>query len=414
MPINPHDIYDVDALFSAEERLIRDAVRDWVRQRFLPEVEAHYEAGTFPLELLPELAELGVFGATLPEEYGCAGVSPTAYGLINQALEYGDSGLRSFVSVQSGLVMYPIYAFGSEEQKRRWLPRLASAEAIGCFGLTEPNHGSDPGGMETVAQPADGGYVLNGAKAWITNGSLADVAVVWAKVGSGGADGPVREKPEGGHGGPPHHTGDAKSIRGFLVEKGMPGFSTADYHRKLSLRASVTSELYFKDVFVPEANVLPGVQGLKGPLSCLNQARYGIAWGAVGAGQFCFETALRYAGERTQFGRPIAGFQLQQAKLSTMATALTRAQLLCWRLGQLKQAGQAQPAQISLAKRDNVWHARDIARSAREIMGGMGIMLESSVMRHSNNLEAVLTYEGTHDVHHLILGEALTGIGAFV
>lgn len=390
--INPHDLYQIDELFSSEERLIHDTMLSWVKERFLPLIEEHYEAGTFPMQLVPELAALGVFGATLPEEYGCAGVSASAYGLINQALEYGDSGLRSFVSVQSGLVMYPIFAFGSEEQKQRWLPRLAAGEAIGCFGLTEPDHGSNPGGMVTRAQAADGGYVLNGAKAWITNGSLADVAVVWAKVGAG----------------------DSGSIRGFLVERGAPGFSTADYKRKLSLRASVTSELFFKDVFVPEENVLPGVTGLRGPLSCLNQARYGIAWGAMGSAMFCFEAARRYSLERQQFGKPIAGFQLQQLKLSEMATAITRGRLLSWRLGQLKQAGQAHPAQISLAKRDNVYQAREVARMAREIYGAMGIMLESHVMRHANNLESVYTYEGTHDVHHLVLGEAITGIGAYV
>ena len=388
---DPHDVYQVDQLFSDEERLAYGTVLSWVKERFLPRIEDCYEEGRFPLELVPELAGLGVYGATLPEEYGCAGATASAYGLINQALEYGDSGLRSFVSVQSGLVMYPIFAFGSEEQKRKWLAQLAAGKAIGCFGLTEPDHGSDPGGMVTRAQPVAGGYVLNGAKAWISNGCLADVAVVWAKVGGG----------------------DAASIRGFLVEKGMPGFSTTEYKRKLSLRASVTSELFFKDVFVPEANVLPGVQGLRGPLSCLNQARYGIAWGAMGSAMFCFEAALRYALERRQFDRPIASFQLQQLKLSEMATAITRGRLLCWRLGQLKQAGQATPVQISLAKRDNVYQARKVARMAREIFGAMGIMLESHVMRHANNLESVYTYEGTHDVHHLILGEALTGIAAY-
>ena len=388
---DPQDFYCIDELFSAEERLIYDTVLEWVRQRFLPLIEEAYEEERFPLELVPELGALGVFGATLPEQYGCAGVSATAYGLINQALEYGDTGLRSFVSVQSGLVMYPIYSFGSEEQRRRWLPELAAGRAIGCFGLTEPDHGSDPGGMVTRATPVDGGFLLNGAKAWITNGGLADVAVVWAKVGDGGAP----------------------SIRGFLVERGMEGFETANYKRKLSLRASVTSELFFKDVFVPEASALPDVTGLRGPLSCLNQARYGIAWGAMGAAQHCFEAALRYSLERQQFGRPIASFQLQQRRLSEMATALVKGRLVAWRLGQLKQEGRATPAQISLAKRDNVYQAREIARAARELLGAMGIMLESHVMRHSANLESVYTYEGTHDVHHLILGEALTGIAAF-
>lgn len=389
--INPHDFYEIAALFSAEECLIHDTVLAWVKERFLPEIEQHYEAGTFPLHLVPELAGLGVFGATLPEDYGCAAVSATAYGLINQALEYGDSGLRSFVSVQSGLVMYPIFAFGSEEQKRRWLPLLAKGEAIGCFGLTEPDHGSNPGGMITRAQSVPGGYILNGAKAWITNGCLADVAVVWAKL-----DGD-----------------DSSSIHGFLVEKGMPGFTTAEYKHKLSLRASVTSELFFKDVFIPADNLLPQVKGLRGPLSCLNQARYGIAWGAMGSAMFCFEAARRYALERHQFGKPIGAFQIQQVKLSEMATSITRGRLLCWRLGQLKQAKLARPEQVSMAKRDNVYQAREIARAAREIFGAMGIMLESHVMRHANNLESVYTYEGTHDVHHLILGEALTGIPAY-
>ena len=388
---NPHDIYQIAELFSDEERLIHDSVLDWVKERFMPLIEEHYEAGTFPLELVPELAELGVFGPTLPQKYGCAETTYTAYGLINQALEYGDSGLRSFVSVQSGLVMYPIFAFGSEAQKDHWLPLLASGKAIGCFGLTEPNHGSNPGGMETVAVKVEGGYRLNGAKAWITNGCLADVAVVWAKVGDG----------------------DSKSVRGFLVEKGMDGFATAEYHKKLSLRASVTSELFLKDVFVPEASVLPNVQGLKGPLSCLNQARYGIAWGAMGSAMFTFETALRYGQEREQFGRPIAGFQLQQLKYSEMATDIVKGRLLTWRLGQLREKNAATPVQISLAKRDNVNTALRVARHARTIMGAMGIMLESHVMRHANNLESVYTYEGTHDIHHLILGEALTGLAAY-
>lgn len=388
---NPLDVFLVHDLFTEEERLVFRTVSEWVREDFLPLIEEHYEAGTFPTELVPALGEMGVFGATLPEKYGCAELSSTAYGLINQALEYGDSGLRSFVSVQSGLVMYPIFRYGTEEQRDKWLPQLATGKAVGCFGLTEPNHGSNPGGMETRARSVDGGYVLNGAKAWITNGCLADVAVVWAKVEDGGS----------------------KSVRGFLVERGMEGFNTAEYKRKLSLRASVTSELFFKDVFVPEENMLPGVEGLRGPLSCLNQARYGIAWGAVGAAQFCLEHALRYAGEREQFDRPIASFQLQQHKLSEMSTALTKMQLIAWRLGQLKGEDKATPVQISVAKRDNVFQARQIARTARELMGAMGIMLESHVMRHAANLESVYTYEGTHDVHHLILGEALTGIAAY-
>lgn len=388
---SPLDLYHVDELYSTEQCLIRDTVLEWVKERFLPLIEDHYEAGTFPQEVIPELAELGVFGATLPEKYNCSDVGATAYGLINQSLEYGDTGLRSLVSVQSSLVMFPIYRYGSEAQREKWLPALAAGKAIGCFGLTEPDHGSDPGSMITRAQPTAGGFILNGAKAWITNGNLADVAVVWAKVGDG----------------------DSRSIRGFLVERGMDGFSVAEYKRKLSLRASVTSELFFKDVFVPEESMLPEVEGLRGPLSCLNQARYGIAWGAVGAAQYCLEAALRYAGERHQFGRPIASFQLQQHKLSEMATAVLRMQLVCHRLGQLKEDDRATAVQISLAKRDNVYQARRIARTAREMFGAMGIMLESHVMRHSQNLESVYTYEGTHDIHHLILGEALTDISAF-
>jgi glutaryl-CoA dehydrogenase len=388
---DPLDLFQVSELFTEDERLIHNAVAEWVRERYIPLTEEHYEAATFPLEVVPELGALGVLGPTLPAEFGGGGSSATAYGLINQALEYGDSGLRSFVSVQSSLVMYPIFRYGTEEQKRKWLRPLAAGEKIGCFGLTEPNHGSNPGGMETRARRTGGGYVLNGAKAWITNGCLANVAVVWAKVDDGGGE----------------------SVRGFLIERGMDGFSTAEYKRKLSLRASVTSELFFHDVFVPEESMLPGVEGLRGPLSCLNQARYGIAWGATGAAQYCLEAALKYAGERLQFDRPISGFQLQQLKLSEMATALTRMQLVAWRLGKLKDEDRATPAQISLAKRDNVYQARRIARTAREIHGAMGIMLETGVMRHAVNLESVYTYEGTHDVHHLILGEALTGENAF-
>jgi glutaryl-CoA dehydrogenase len=372
-----------------DERSVRDAVRRFVDDRVRPVLVEHFRAGTFPHHLVPELAALGVFGANL-QGYGCAGLNNVAYGLMLQELERGDSGMRSFVSVQGSLVMYPIWRWGSEAQKERWLPRLARGDAIGCFGLTEPDFGSDPGNMRTRATRRGADWVLNGAKMWITNGSVADVAVVWAKTGA-----------------------DADSIRGFLVEKGTPGFSATDIHGKLSLRASVTSELAFDDCVVPDANVLPEAHGLGAPLGCLNQARYGIAWGAVGAAMDCYETARAYALERVQFDKPIAGFQLVQDKLVTMLTEITKAQLLCLRLGRLKDQGQLRPPQVSMAKRNNVDWALRIARMSRDILGANGIADEYPVIRHMVNLESVITYEGTHDIHTLIVGRDITGLDAF-
>jgi glutaryl-CoA dehydrogenase len=382
------DFYNLDALLSEEEKLARQSVRSFVENEIVPIIDDFYERGAFPAQLIKPLGELGVFGSNLPVEYGCAGMNNVAYGLVMQELERGDSGLRSFVSVQGALVMYPIYTFGSEEHRRTWLPQLAAGEKIGCFGLTEPDHGSDPGGMTTRARRTRDGFVLNGAKAWITNGSIADVAVVWAKDDDG-------------------------KVRGFLVEKGTPGFSAPEIHKKHSLRASVTSELFFDDCHIPEENLLPGSGGLKSPLMCLNQARYGISWGGIGAAMACYETALTYALGRTQFGRPIAGFQLQQAKFAEMLTEITKAQLLALQLGRLKDEGKVTPAQISMAKRNNISWALEIARMARTILGANGIASEYPVMRHMNNLESVYTYEGTHDIHTLILGEAATGISAF-
>ncbi len=381
------DFYQVEAAYGEEELMIRDTVRRFVDQEVIPIIAGHFEAGTFPLDLVPRLAEMGVFGATLPPDYGCAGLSPLAYGLIMQELERGDSGLRSFVSVQGTLAMYPIYAFGSEEQRRRWLPEMAAARKIGCFGLTEPDHGSDPAGMTTTAVETDGGYRLNGSKMWITNGSIADVAVVWAKLGG--------------------------VIRGFLVEKGTPGYRTVEQKHKLSLRASITSELYFSDCEIPKENLLPGVAGLKGPLMTLTQARFGIAFGVVGAAMGCYETALNYTRGRKQFGRPIAGFQIQQTRLAEMVTEITKAQLLCLQLARLKERGEATPVQVSLAKRNNCFWALEIARMAREMMGANGISLEYPVMRHMCNLETVKTYEGTHDIHTLAIGREVTGLSAF-
>ncbi len=383
-----YDFMQLDDLLGDEERMARQAVREFVDARVNPIIEEHFEKGTFPLELKDPLAELGVFGANLPAEYGCAEMSNVAYGLVMQELEAGDSGLRSFVSVQGALVMYPIFAYGSPEQKRFYLPKLASAAMIGAFGLTEPDHGSNPGGMVTRARRDGTDWVLNGAKMWITNGSIADVSVVWAKDDDG-------------------------VIRGFLVEKDRPGFTAPEMKRKMSLRASVTSELVLQDVRVPDENRLPGVEGLKGPLGCLTQARYGIAWGALGAAMSCFHTAVEYSKSRIQFDRPIAGFQLVQAKLADMYTEITKGQLLALRLGQLKDAGTVNFAQVSMAKRNNVAIALDIARVARDILGANGISTEYPIMRHMTNLESVKTYEGTHDIHTLILGQTITGIPAF-
>ena len=381
------DYLDLDGLLSEEERLVRQTVREFVDDRVLPVIEKNNRAGTFPVDLIPVMAELGLFGATLPARYGCAEMNNVAYGLVMQELERGDSGIRSFASVQSALVMYPIYTYGSDEQKDRWLPALAKGEKIGCFGLTEPDFGSNPAGMITRAEKTSGGYLLNGAKMWITNGSIADVAVVWAKLGG--------------------------SVRGFLVEKGTQGFSAPEMKGKHSLRASVTSELIFDNVRVPAANMLPGGEGLKLPLSCLSQARYGIAWGAVGAAMACYDAALAYAKSRIQFDRPIASFQLTQAKLVHMVTEITKAQLLCLQLGRLKDAGKVRFQQISFAKRNNVFHALEIARDARGILGANGILDEYPVMRHAANLESVITYEGTHEMHTLIVGEDITGIPAY-
>jgi glutaryl-CoA dehydrogenase len=381
------DYYGVEALYSEEERMVRDAVRDWVETEFLPRVTEHHRAGTFPVELIPKLGELGVFGATL-KGYGCAGLSHVAYGLIMQELERGDSGLRSCASVQSGLVMYPIWSYGGEAQKERWLPAMARGEKIGCFGLTEPDHGSDPGGMKTRARRRGDRYVLQGTKLWITNGSIADVAVVWAKEDDG-------------------------EIYGYLVERGTPGYSTLDIHGKFSMRASITSELAFQDCAIPLENKLPGVKGLKGPLSCLNQARYGIAWGAIGAAMACYDWTLQYAQQRVQFNKPIGSFQLVQQKLVWMITEITKAQLLALQLGRLKEQGHLRPQQVSMAKMNNVAVALETARLARDVLGAAGIIDEHPVIRHMMNLETVKTYEGTHDIHTLIIGRDITGLDAF-
>ncbi len=381
------DFLEFDSLLAEEERLARQTVRDFVDDRVKPIIEECHEQARFPIELLPEMAALDLFGATLTE-YGLPGLSNVAYGLIMQELERGDSGLRSFVSVQSALVMFPIFTFGSREQKDRWIPSLAAGEAIGCFGLTEPDFGSNPGGMRTTARRDGGSWVLNGAKQWITNGTLADVAVVWARTEDG--------------------------IRGFLVEKGTPGFTASDQHGKFSLRASVTSELGFHDCRIPAENLLPGSGGLKSPLQCLNQARYGIAWGGLGAAMECYTTALEYAKGRVQFGgAPIASHQLVQDKLVWMVSEITKGQLLALQLGRLKDAGRVRPHQISLGKRNNVWVARECAKLAREILGANGIVNDYPVVRHMLNIESVYTYEGTHDIHSLIIGEAITGIPAF-
>jgi glutaryl-CoA dehydrogenase len=388
------DLFNIDAALTEEERAIRDSVRAFVDAKVLPIIGKCYVDGRFPTELIPEMGELGFLGANLPEQYGCAGLNNVAYGLINQELERGDSGIRSFASVQSSLVMYPIYAFGSDAQKDHWLPKLAKGEAIGCFGLTEPDYGSNPAGMITRArQQKDGSWIINGAKMWITNGSVADVAVVWAKTEDGDEDG--------------------KSVRGFLLTKGMKGFETKETKGKLSLRASMTSELVFSDVHVPADAILPKSGGLKSPLMCLTQARYGISWGAMGAAIACYEEALSYAKTRVMFGKPIGGFQIQQVRLADMVTEIIKGQLLSLHLGRMKDAGTYTPQQVSLAKRNNVNVATDIAREARRLLGANGILAEYHSMRHMANLESVYTYEGTHDVHSLIIGMHETGINAF-
>jgi glutaryl-CoA dehydrogenase len=385
------DYYEIEELLSEDERLVRDTARSFVETEYMPVVTEHFRRGSFPVELSRKIGQLGFFGSNLPPEYGCAGLNNVAYGLINQELERGDSGLRSFVSVQSGLVMYPIFAFGSEEQKQRWLPRLASGDALGCFGLTEPDFGSNPSGMLTRAEPVVGGYRLNGTKRWITNGDIADVALVWAKVAEG----------------------EGSVVRGFLVERGTSGFATREMEGKFSLRASITSELFFEDCVVPTDAILPGGAGMRGPLSCLTQARYGISWGALGAAQACYECARDYARERIMFSRPIAGYQLVQEKLVRMITEITKGQLLCLRLGRLKDAGRMRPEQVSMAKMNNVSNALAIARMARDILGANGIIDEYPVIRHMLNLETVNTYEGTEDVHKLIIGKDITGWDAF-
>ncbi|MBK8045156.1 MAG: acyl-CoA dehydrogenase family protein [Haliscomenobacter sp.] len=383
-----HDYYALDELLAEDHLLARDAVRDWVKQEVTPIIEAYAERAECPVHLFKGLAEIGAFGPSLPVEYGGGGMDEMAYGVIMQELERGDSGIRSMASVQGSLVMFPIYKFGSEAQRRKYLPKLGSGDLIGCFGLTEPDHGSNPSGMTTHVKDDGDAYILNGAKMWITNSPLADIAVVWAKDEQG-------------------------IVRGMIVEKDMPGFSAPEIKGKWSLRASITGELVFEDVRVPKSQVLPNVQGMKGPLSCLSKARYGIAWGAIGAAMDCYDSALRYSLERQQFGRPIGQFQLTQKKLAEMITEITKAQLLTWRLGSLANQDKATPGQISMAKRNNVFMALEIAREARQIHGGMGITNEYPIMRHLMNLETVLTYEGTHDIHLLITGYDVTGLNAF-
>ena len=382
------DYNQLDDLLSEEHKLVRDAARQWVKRDISPIIEEYAQRAEFPKQIIGGLAEIGAFGPYIPEQYGGAGLDQISYGLIMQEIERGDSGVRSTASVQSSLVMYPIFAYGTEDQRKKYLPKLATGEWMGCFGLTEPNHGSNPGGMETRYKDMGDHYLLNGAKLWISNSPFADLAVVWAKNEEG-------------------------RIHGLIVERGMEGFSTPETHNKWSLRASATGELIFDNVKVPKENLLPGKSGLGAPLGCLDSARYGIAWGVIGAAMDCYDTALRYAKERTQFGKPIAGFQLQQRKLAEMITEITKAQLLALRLGQLKNEGKATTAQISMAKRNNVDMAITIAREARQMLGGMGITGEYPIMRHMMNLESVITYEGTHDIHLLITGADITGIPAF-
>jgi len=383
------DFFLLDEQFSEEERMVRDTVRSWVSERFLPVVMEHWEAGTFPMELVPELAELGVFGPTLPEKYGCAELNSVAYGLICRELERGDSGLRSFVSVQGSLVMYPIFAYGSEEQKDRWLPELASGKAIGAFGLTEPDFGSNPGGMLTTAKRDGDDWILDGRKMWITNGTIADVSVVWAR------------------------TTDDGVVRGFLVEKGLDGFTAPEQKRKWSLRASCTSELVLDGVRVPGDAMLPKAKGLSGPLGCLTQARYGIAWGGLGAAEACFDEALNYAKERIVFDKPLAGFQIPQKKLADVGTDITLGQMMALRLGRMKDEGKMEHYHVSMAKRNNVALALNAARVLRDVLGANGVTLEYQIGRHMCNLESVYTYEGTHDIHTLAIGQQLTGMPAF-
>jgi glutaryl-CoA dehydrogenase len=381
------DYFNVESLLNEDEIMVRDTVRDFVSSEVLPVIEEYNRKSEFPKHLIPKMAELGLFGITLPQEYGCAGMNNVCSGLAMQELESGDSGLRSFASVQSSLVMYPIFQFGSEEQKNYWLPKLASGEKIGCFGLTEPDYGSNPGGMVTKAEKVDGGYKLNGAKMWITNGTIADVAVVWAKLNG--------------------------IVNGFLVEKGFKGFTAPEMKGKHSLKASVTSELIFDDVFVPDSHKLPKTDGLKSALMCLNQARYGIAWGVVGAMTACYEAALNYAKSRVQFSKPIAAYQMTQEKLVYILTEITKAQLLNLQLGRMKDNGTLKHTHVSMAKRNNCEKALEIARISREILGANGILDEYPVMRHAANLESVKTYEGTHEMHTLIIGEDITGYAAF-
>lgn len=397
MPFQALDLYALDDFLSPDDLRLRCAVREWVERRYLPIVAEHVERATFPLDVAREIASFGTFGATI-KGYGCAGLTALQYGLVLQELERGDSGLRTFASVQGALAMNAIHMFGTEEQKQRWLPAMARGEKLGCFGLTEPDHGSNPGGMVTRAMQTDSGYVLNGRKMWIGLGTIADVAVVWAKVD--GLPGIAPDSPA--------------AVRGFLVERGAPGFKAELIEGKYSLRAANTSRLEFDDCWLPATALLPNSAGLKSPLQCLNHARYGIAWGVLGAAQACFDEARRYAAERVQFGKPIASFQLLQRKLALMATELTKAQLIAYRLAQLKDAGRASHVQISLAKRNNVATAIEIARTTRDMLGGVGILDRYQCFRHMCNLESVKTYEGTEDMHLLILGEHLTGVSAFV
>jgi glutaryl-CoA dehydrogenase len=385
--LNPYDIYDIRSMLSDEERAVQDSVARFTDEKVLPIIGACFDEGRFPKELIPEIASMGLLGSSLPEEYGCAGLNAVSYGLICQELERGDSGIRSFVSVQSSLCMYPIFAYGNDEQRREWLPRMAAGEVIGCFGLTEPHGGSDPANMKTHAKRDGGDWVINGAKMWITNGNVAQIAIVWAQTEDG--------------------------IQGFIVPTDTPGFKAQEIKHKMSLRASVTSGLFFDNVRVPEANRLPNVRGLKGPLGCLTQARYGITWGPIGAAIACLQDAVEYSKTRILFNRPIAATQAVQLKLADMSRRITLAQLLSLQLGRLKDAGQMQPTQVSLAKWNNVRMAIDIAREARDVLGGAGITTEYSPIRHALNLESVITYEGTETVHQLVVGRELTGINAF-